>query len=603
VESVRRAGYSPDEEISFFAVRGISSAGLPRLPSGALYQRGLAYSYAAWAAGRVFGDDLRAYRLPSLLGGCIAVGLTALLAARLGGSPFLAGLLAAGATWLVVTSGWARFYSLFLAAFLATTLTLLAPPSESRRRDRWFLAGLVASRLLHEMAVTLLALPAFYLFQSPPASAERRRFGGLLLRSVLTLVCVQAALAALSRSTAGLTAPTALIDTAAGAPRLLPALLSLSSVSGLVLLGTVAVGVGLGLRLLRASWAFCVVAAVCCATLNLGLLALATAALVLARPQRARGTAIAGLVAGVTSVALWAVYVSWHTASAWDWALVSSLGQAGLAFPLGGVAELVRRWPLAAGAALAGLGLGWGTREVRLTAFLALAVLAFLGVVALGPKPRYFLPLLPLLFVLAAILPGTLEPSVRGTEWLPRLAATGAAVLLACLLLVEHEHGGRDTLLEAGGPFGLSRLRTAPFERWAALLGQRATEGPIVCNDDLGCLLIGRHPTHWWLSSTIEAERYGVRDAAGWRSNYTSARILVGDEAERALVSKELRGGWLIALDTVKYPGPARITASDVGPGLETVCAAEGMLVLRVHGDADRPEVRSAKETPPCSSS
>ena len=50
---LRRAGYSPDEEFTQFAVRGIRSHGLPLLPSGLLYDRGLLYSYAAAGFGAV----------------------------------------------------------------------------------------------------------------------------------------------------------------------------------------------------------------------------------------------------------------------------------------------------------------------------------------------------------------------------------------------------------------------------------------------------------------------------------------------------------------------------------------------------------------------
>jgi len=39
--SLFRPGYSADEEFTLFAVRGIRAHGLPLLPSGLLYDRGL----------------------------------------------------------------------------------------------------------------------------------------------------------------------------------------------------------------------------------------------------------------------------------------------------------------------------------------------------------------------------------------------------------------------------------------------------------------------------------------------------------------------------------------------------------------------------------
>ena len=62
-----RAGYSVDEEFTFFAVRGIEAHGVPTLPSGLLYDRGLAYSYASWLAGSIAGSDLPAFRAVSPL--------------------------------------------------------------------------------------------------------------------------------------------------------------------------------------------------------------------------------------------------------------------------------------------------------------------------------------------------------------------------------------------------------------------------------------------------------------------------------------------------------------------------------------------------------
>jgi hypothetical protein len=55
--SLGRPGYSPDEEFTVFAVRGIGAHGLPLLPSGLLYDRGLAYSYTSWAAAELAGSS------------------------------------------------------------------------------------------------------------------------------------------------------------------------------------------------------------------------------------------------------------------------------------------------------------------------------------------------------------------------------------------------------------------------------------------------------------------------------------------------------------------------------------------------------------------
>ena len=77
-----RPGYSVDEEFTVFAVRGIQAHGLPILPSGLLYDRGIAYSYAAWLAGAVIGVELPAFRAISLLAAAASVFLTVVFVRR-----------------------------------------------------------------------------------------------------------------------------------------------------------------------------------------------------------------------------------------------------------------------------------------------------------------------------------------------------------------------------------------------------------------------------------------------------------------------------------------------------------------------------------------
>jgi len=68
-----------------------------------------------------------------------------------GSSALLAGLATCGATWPHRRSPWARFYGLFVASFLATTLAFLAT---ARRAARALVPRRVAGhRLLHEMGV------------------------------------------------------------------------------------------------------------------------------------------------------------------------------------------------------------------------------------------------------------------------------------------------------------------------------------------------------------------------------------------------------------------------------------------------------------------
>ncbi len=144
---IGRPGYSVDEEFTEFAVRGIHQHGLPILPSGLLYDRGLAYSYAA---------ALVNGRVVSLISAALSVFVVFALVRRVAGH--LAGLAAAVfvATsvpfWATATT--ARFYAPFLLVYLAFLACLT-------HRTFWvpmFVVALLA-RLTHELGFTIAAIP------------------------------------------------------------------------------------------------------------------------------------------------------------------------------------------------------------------------------------------------------------------------------------------------------------------------------------------------------------------------------------------------------------------------------------------------------------
>ena len=135
------------------AVRGITEHGLPLLPSGLLYDRGILYSYASWLAHAVTGSELPAYRALSFACAALSLWLIFKLARRLHSRP--AGLIAAGLVassipfWATATS--ARFYAPFLALYLATLLSL--------SHVMWLVLFAFLARLTHELAFTLAAIP------------------------------------------------------------------------------------------------------------------------------------------------------------------------------------------------------------------------------------------------------------------------------------------------------------------------------------------------------------------------------------------------------------------------------------------------------------
>src|SRR5678815_2268733 len=68
-----RAGYSPDEEITAVVVQAVSTTGMPLLPSGILYHRGVPYTYLVWIISTVFGHSVAVGRAASLLCGLAAL--------------------------------------------------------------------------------------------------------------------------------------------------------------------------------------------------------------------------------------------------------------------------------------------------------------------------------------------------------------------------------------------------------------------------------------------------------------------------------------------------------------------------------------------------
>lgn len=215
-----RQGYSTDEEFTVFAVAGIRETGLPLLPSDLLYDRGLAYSYASWLAGELFGHELPVYRavaLASAAGALIATGLLVRDVAG-GPAPTLAAVLIAVSLpfWAAATT--ARFYAPFLLLYALALQVMLrvqrrspierAPehprtpgtPGHPRTPGTLLLLLILSflSRLTHELALSLAAIPvAIVLYRL--ARRRVRGFTGLVpwLAPTLAIVAGLAAAQAL----------------------------------------------------------------------------------------------------------------------------------------------------------------------------------------------------------------------------------------------------------------------------------------------------------------------------------------------------------------------------------------------------------------------
>src|ERR1051325_2053354 len=136
------------------AVRGIAEHGLPILPSGLLYDRGILYSYASWLAHALTGSELPAYRALSFACALLSLWLVFKLVTRIrnqGTGLIAAGLVATSIPfWAVATT--ARFYAPFFAIYLATLFSLSNVVA--------VLVFAFLARLTHELAFTIAIIPA-----------------------------------------------------------------------------------------------------------------------------------------------------------------------------------------------------------------------------------------------------------------------------------------------------------------------------------------------------------------------------------------------------------------------------------------------------------
>ena len=185
-----------DESRLAMAARGVLETGLPRLPSGWVYTRGLLATYLTAPAFAVLGETDFAARLPAVIAGTALIPLAYLLgrevAGRLGGL-FVAAMFV-GHPSFVVWSRAAWFYALFVALFAAALLCIVRAQRTGHWRDQ-LLAGLFVglSAYAHEVGVFLLLPLAVQVAQKLwTFRADRSRWwapiGSLVIVGVATVV-------------------------------------------------------------------------------------------------------------------------------------------------------------------------------------------------------------------------------------------------------------------------------------------------------------------------------------------------------------------------------------------------------------------------------
>ena len=483
-----RPGYSPDEEYTVFAVRGIEAAAphLPLLPSGLLYDRGLAYSYASWAAAHVSGAELSSYRALALLSAAASVWFVWLVVSRSASTlaATLAVFLVAASLpfWAAATTG--RFYAPLLAVFTSTLLSLhtLGTSGHSRAfgaSEAFGTLGMLAflacaGRLVHELMFTVVAIPLLC-----AAVAQRGRRAKWLAATLAIAV--------------GLAAAQALILClhALAPPSSGQTMVERFFIWQVINLFEVPPGgqFGIPLIILFISW------------------------LIAPRWARLNLAVALCLVAVIVGVALTRALA----AAPLSRTLVASVFTEGVRYPLDMFWHIVRATPLTIALALglpiarlAGAGGEWRPVE-RAAHLLWVGWVLWFGVIESGITLNYLL--LPVTLMLAAI---AVDVAAIVSHRLERASAAGrAASWCICALVVAavaadqwRGDGPLPMRLEAARPTidvdGIESIRSGlqPGDR-------------VACTDELACLmLVGRIDT-WLALDDFVRERFVIRKSDG----------------------------------------------------------------------------------------
>ena len=168
--------YWSDELTSMYAAKGILAHGFPVMPSGFIYPKGELYSYMLALSMLVFGDQMGAARILSVMEYLVSLPLLYIV-----GSYFFGRKVAIFATAMLAFSPialtWGRQARMYEQAQLFTILTIYLLYRAMHERHRVYLvylaiASIVVTYLSHEE--TFIILPAIVLWVIVTSSDEKR---------------------------------------------------------------------------------------------------------------------------------------------------------------------------------------------------------------------------------------------------------------------------------------------------------------------------------------------------------------------------------------------------------------------------------------------
>ncbi len=551
--AVNREGFSPDEEVTALVVASSSLIGVPTLPSGVVYLRGVLYVKLAGTAGWLLTPELPAYRLVSLmfgLGNVVLIALVARLWLMPAAAPVAAVLLAASPLHAAV-SVFARPYS--AAVFCLLLACLVIPRAlENARTGRWFLALVAVAQAVHEAGVLLVLVPLAYALTR---EAEDRRGHSRAVRLVLKTAVVAAGLQGLFGAWFSASV-SARLGTAEGPlavfvlrsipwpPLYVPAL---AGPIGLGAAAALSVTLAFWMRArLRLTWIALIPGAACAGSFLLGPLLAGALLGMLAQPRRARAYLTAVMAFGIVSAAGWTLHTALVTDAALSWRLGLGLARSSLGYPFDWVWFLARQFPVAAACVVTTGLFGADARlSARFTGVMTWLTVVMFGVLQIVAHDRYVVMVMPLVLLLAALAVartgmrlGSMA-SRQAPSWLaPGTGALAACALTVALLFEQHAYAKRPDSgmwVQQTPGIGYSYAPSTFFGDPSARECRASVPAHdlLVCNDELACRYLFTRVDGWLLTDpglrrVCAVERNGV-----WRGIYAGSLVL---EDERALV-------------------------------------------------------------------
>lgn len=505
---IDRPGYSPDEEITAVIATSIGSSGMPLLPSGVLYNRGVPYLYFAWLTGALLGPSMLAWRAASLL--CAAAGLAMAfrLGRTLGGSVFgvLLTLLLASCPPFVAASVFARQYSALVAAALLF-IWLFTRWAVERRRPWPALFALAVVALLHPLGIALAGLPIVYVALDSAvgrASAVRFALAAGAVVSLVSLASYGAHFISLQVAGVSVSADTAIYAVPTPA---LPALyvVSLATyrswIAGVIVLGL------LGYVMHRSSpgnSALIIGCVICALGFQLGVMLLAGVIATVMKPDEVRRWLFCVVPLAIASVVWWSMHTAVVTDVQLSVGLALGLARAASSYPLSYALFALGAFPVMTTLVVLGCAEAMArpesvaSRTIRGLVVLTLSLLAAFAVASVPVTERYLL--LPWTFLSIVAVSGI----AAGAGLLGRQRVSPAILRVAIPVFVAAAGGGlleghylyaraRETLVAV--PLAQRALAPATGPSWTPerLSSLLAPGDTVVCTEELACrYLVGR---------------------------------------------------------------------------------------------------------------